>query len=168
MGSYWAVARLQPRHEHSGLVHLGLNGYTIYYPRVREKRIRHGRRIEVRPPLFWGYCFFTVEGGQWYSARWSIGVIGVIMDGTKPARVPDVVIDEIRSRERNGAVVLPTREEFKVGGQVRVLQGPFTGHLGLYAGMRPKERVEVLLQLLGSLRRVTLSRGAIELTRCTP
>jgi transcriptional antiterminator RfaH len=168
VGSYWAVARLQPRHEHSGLVHLGLNGYTIYYPRVREKRIRHGRRIEVRPPLFWGYCFFVVEDGQWYTARWAIGICGVIMDGTKPARVPDSVIAEIKGRERNGLVKLPRREELKPGDRVRVTQGAFAGHLGLYADMRPKERVEVLLQLLGSLQRVTLPRGAIELTRCTP
>ena len=34
--------------------------------------------IEIRPPLFSGYCFLTVEA-QWYAARWSIGVIGLII-----------------------------------------------------------------------------------------
>jgi transcriptional antiterminator RfaH len=162
---YWAVARLQPQHEHSGLVHLGLNGYEIYYPLVREKRIRRGRRIEVRPPLFWGYCFFVVENGLWYTARWAIGVCSVIMDGTIPARVPDAVIAEIRGRERNGLVELPRRDGLKPGDRVRVLYGPFANHLAIFADMKPRERVEVLLQLLGSLQKVELARASIEAAR---
>jgi hypothetical protein len=46
--------------------------------------------------------------------------------------------------------------------RVRVLGGPFQGQLGLYAGMRPHARVEVLLALLGGQQRVTLPRGRIE------
>ena len=162
---YWAVARLQPRHENAGLTHLRLNGYEIYYPRVSEKRVRNGRRIEVRPPLFWGYAFFVVKSGIWYTARWSIGVMGVIMDGTKPARVPDSVIAEIKGRERGGAVVLPERIVFKPGDQVRVLAGPLSGHLAIFAGMKPRQRAEILLQLLGGEQRVTLAKKDIEVVR---
>ena len=161
---YWAVARLQPQHENAGL-HLRLNGYEIYYPRVRERRIRHGRRIEARPPLFWGYCFFVVENGVWYTARWAIGVCDVIRDGVHPARVPDAVIEEIRARERNGLVELPKRVGLKPGDQVRVLRGPFAGHLVIFADMKPRERIEVLLQLLGSLQRVELARDTVEIVR---
>jgi transcription antitermination factor NusG len=96
--SYWAVARLEPHRERLALHCLTLAGFTAYYPRLRDWRIRHGRRIEVRPPLFPGYCFFMIEA-QWHSARWSVGVIGLIMGGIQPARVPDSVIAEIRCRE---------------------------------------------------------------------
>jgi transcriptional antiterminator RfaH len=99
---------------------------------------------------------------QWHSARWSIGVTAIIMDGAAPARVPDEVIDAIRCREVRGAVELPKLPRMKVGDRVRVLGGPFQGHFGLYAGMRPRERVEVLLALLGGQQRVTLPRGSIE------
>jgi transcriptional antiterminator RfaH len=160
--SYWAVARLQPRHERAGLINLGLQGYEVYYPCVRERRIRNGRRIEVRPPLFWGYCFFLVENGIWYTARWSIGVLGVIMDGTKPGCVPDAVIAELKAREHNGAIDLPRRDRFRPGDRVRITAGAFSGHLALYANMRPHERVEVLLQLLGSLQKVELRCADIE------
>jgi len=40
--------------------------------------------------------------------------------------------------------------------------GPFQGQLALYAGMKPRERVEVLLALLGGQQRVTLPKGDIE------
>ena len=125
---------------------------------MRERRISHGRKIEVRPPLLPGYCFLTVEA-QWYAARWSLGVIGLIMDGIKPARVADQVIDDLRARERNE---LPKRSGLQPGDHVRVLHGPLAGQLGLYAGQRPHERVLVVLALLGGQQRVELATSDIE------
>ena len=87
----------------------------------------------------------------------------IIMDGEAPAKVPDRVIADIRAREVRGAIELPQAPGMKIGERVRVLDGPFAGRLGLYAGMKPHERVEVLLMLLGSQRSVTLPRGGIEL-----
>ena len=42
------------------------------------------------------------------------------------------------------------------------MQGPFAGHIGLFAGMKPRARVEVLLSLLGSQQRMTLAADAVE------
>jgi transcriptional antiterminator RfaH len=77
------------------------------------------------------------------------------MDGAQPAKVPDDVIKEIHDRERNGAVELP-RRVLKRGDRVRILAGPFRGHLAIYAGMAAHERVAVLLEMLGRQQRVTL------------
>ena len=158
---YWACARLEPHKERLALHCLGLAGFETYFPRLRERRISHGRKIEVRPPLFPGYAFFVIEA-QWHAARWSVGVLGLIMDGIKPARVADQIIDDLRKRERNGLIELPKRSGPKPGDPVRILAGPFAGHLGLYAGMRPHERVLVLLGVLGGQQRVELARDAVE------
>jgi transcriptional antiterminator RfaH len=99
---------------------------------------------------------------QWHAARWAPGVTRIVLDGAAPARVPDGVIAEIRSRERGGLVELPRPPRFHPGDRVRVLHGPFIGHVGLYAGMRPRERVEVLLAILGGAQRVTLAVDAVE------
>ena len=85
---------------------LQLNGYQVYLPRIRERRIRRGRKIEVLQPLFVGYAFVRIVL-QWHAARWCPGTLGLIMDGLVPAKVPDCIISEIRSRERNGAIELP-------------------------------------------------------------
>jgi transcriptional antiterminator RfaH len=159
---YWACARLESRRETVAQHFLKLAGYEVYIPHVREQRLRRHRRVEVIAPLFPAYAFIVIER-QWHSARWSIGVTAIIMDGDHPARVPDLVIDEIRRREIRGAVELPKLPGMQVGERVRVLGGPFAGHLGLYAGMKPHARVEVLLALLGSQQRVILPRGSIEL-----
>jgi transcriptional antiterminator RfaH len=138
-----------------------LAGYEIYQPLLREQRRSHGRKIIVTPPLFPGYLFVWVVSG-WWNARWSPGVRRLIMDGLLPARVPDAVISEIRSRERGGFVELPKLHGLKPGMRVKVLQGPLRDQIGLLAALRPHERVLVLLQLLGGQQRVELARSSIE------
>jgi transcriptional antiterminator RfaH len=126
-----------------------LAGYTTYPPRLRQHRVPNGRRIVTTPPLFPGYLFVLIEL-QWHTARWAPGVTRIVLDGG----VPDAVIAEIGGRECNGLIELPKRELARPGDRVRVVRGPFQGHVGLYAGMRPRERVEVLLALLGGLEAV--------------
>jgi hypothetical protein len=89
----------------------------------------------------------------------------LIMDGLLPARVPDAVISEIRSRERGGFVELPKVHGLKPGMRVKVLQGPLQDHIGLLAALRPHERVLVLLQLLSGQQRVELARNAVEVVQ---
>jgi transcription antitermination factor NusG len=53
------------------------------------------------PLLFPGYVFALIVL-QWHAARYAPGVASIIMSGDVPARVPDAVIAELRSREHNG------------------------------------------------------------------
>jgi transcriptional antiterminator RfaH len=99
---------------------------------------------------------------EWYRARWSPGVVGIVLDGRAPARVPDAVISELRSREVGGLVMLPDPPALRHGDAVRVTQGAFTGLSGLYAGQRPHERVLILLALLGGHRQAELPAHSIE------
>jgi transcriptional antiterminator RfaH len=158
--AYWAACRLQPHRTALALHVLGLRGFETYCPRLRERRARHGRLHEVIKPLFVGYTFVLIQL-QWHAARWAPGTLGLIMDGERPARVPDNVIADLRARERNGAVELPPRP--RPGDRVRVLRGPFRDRLALYAGMSGPDRVAVLLHLLGREHKVLLPRLDIEI-----
>jgi transcription antitermination factor NusG len=155
---YWCCAQLQASRERLALHCLSkVNGFEIYSPRIRLPRTRWE---DATRPLFPGYCFVLIIA-QWWSARWSPGVIRIVLDGAVPARVPDQVIDAIRRREVRGVVELPKPPGLQTGDRVKILHGPFGGHLGLYAGMKPHERIDVLLQLLGGACRVTLARSDV-------
>jgi len=135
--------------------------YRVYQPLLREHRRSHGRKIIATPPLFPGYLFVWVVRG-WWDARWSAGVRRLVMDGEQPARVPENVIAEIKSREVGGFVELPRPRGLVPGMRVRVTSGPLHDQIGLLGALRPHERVLVLLQLLGGERPVELGRNAIE------
>jgi transcriptional antiterminator RfaH len=159
--SYWAVARLEPHRERLALHCLSLSGFVTYLPRLRERRIRAGRKIVTTPALFPNYAFVLIEL-QWHAARWAAGVSTLIMNGMEPAHVSDTVIAEIRSRERGGLIDLAPPPALRPGARVRILRGPFCDHLAIFADTKPRERVEILLQLLGSVQRVTLAESDIE------
>src|SRR6516225_6450510 len=162
--AFWCAARLQSQHEQYALHCLGVAGFMTYYPRLRVRRARFGRKVEILPALFPDYAFVLIQL-QWHTARWAPGTLGLIMDGIQPAKVPDPVIEEIRARERDGLIDLPKPPPLRRGVRVRILRGPFTGHLAIFADMKPRERVEILLQLLGGEQRVTLAKKDIEVVR---
>jgi transcription antitermination factor NusG len=156
--AYWAAVQLQASRERLALHCLSkVNGFEIYSPRIKAPRAR--REVGTRP-LFPGYCFVLIVS-QWWAARWSPGVIRIVLDGAVPARVPDQAITELRRREHRGVIELPKPPGLHAGDRVKILRGPFGGHLGLYAGMKPHERVDVLLRLLGGACRVTLAKSDI-------
>ena len=158
---YWCCAQTEPKREAAATHFLGLAGYEVYCPRLRLIRPRRGRKVESRPALFPSYLFVLITAG-WWNARWCPGIVKLLANGDALMVVPDGLIEEIKSRERGGLIELPRRDGLRPGEQVRVLQGPFAGHLGLYQGMRPHERVLVLLAVLGGQSRVELAKGAVE------
>ena len=163
--SYWASAQLQPQRDGLALHCLRQAGFETYAPRLREPRTAHGRKVTRTPLLFPGYLFVWIDL-QWHRARWCCGVIRLITAGdATPARVPDGVIADLKGCETDGLTDLPPPPKFRAGDRVRVVRGPFAGHVGLYAGMKPRERVEVLLVILVGSQRVTLAADAVEQAR---
>ena len=151
---FWSCAQLETHHERLALHCLGLAGYQVYQPRIRRVT---ARKSSDSTALFPAYAFVRIEL-QWHAARWSPGVIRILLNGERPARVPDQVITELRNREdKRGLITLPRPPGLQRGDQVRIVAGPFTHALGLYDGMRPHQRVAVLLRLLGGLQRVELA-----------
>jgi transcriptional antiterminator RfaH len=158
--AFWCCARFELHREQVAKHFLALAGFATYIPQMREQRSRRGRRFDTIVPLFPSYGFIQIVE-QWHAARWSLGVLGLIMDGIRPATVPDNILDDIRKREVNGIVQLPKQRGLQAGDPVRVTGGPFTGHLALFEEMKPHQRVEILLAFLGARQRVTLQRSDI-------
>jgi transcriptional antiterminator RfaH len=73
------------------------------------------------------------------------------------------VIDEIKARESGGYVVVPKAPGWKRSSNVRVVRGAFTDQFAVFEGMRPRERVEVLLMLFGGQQRVELPKADVRL-----
>jgi transcriptional antiterminator RfaH len=146
--AYWSCAQLQPNRVRLALHFLELNGFATYCPRVYTE----GRSLPDY--LFPGYAFVSIES-QWHIVRRTPGVAKLVMHDDQPARVADRVIADLRSREAaDGLVHLR-------GDRIRITAGAFQGLTGIYQGMKSRERVEVLLALLGAERRLVLAKRDI-------
>ena len=80
-----------------------------------------------------------------------------VLLGTDDAPLPVAgqVVSTLQQREDDaGFVKLEHRPDFRVGQKIRVLEGVFADCLGLYDGMPDRDRIAVLLDLLGRKVRV--------------
>lgn len=160
--SYWAAVQFQSQREKVALHFLGLSGFAVWLPRICERKIIRGARQDVLKPLFPGYLFVAIEA-QWAAIRACPGITRVVTNGLTPAKVPDDVIKNLRMREKNGVIELPEPPpRLRPGGKVKIINGLFRDRVGLVAGMAPRDRIIVLLNLLGAEQRVTMLASDVE------
>jgi transcriptional antiterminator RfaH len=163
MTSRWYVVQTQPHAEGKAMGHLIRQGFATYLPRYLKRR-RHARKVEtVAAPLFPRYLFVSVdmEMQRWRSIHSTTGVSRLVCNGDEPAQVPPAVVAELQGRETGGFVQLERRPRFAPGEQIRIVDGVFADSLGLFEGMADRERVAILLDLLGRKVRILLDEGAI-------
>ena len=149
----WWVVQTESQREHSVRVLLMRAKYETYLPRIKERG-----RIK---PLFPGYVFVRA-GWRWYPVRWTDHVMRLLMSGDQPAQLPDKTVDEIRKRQIGGFVKLPSPPRLRKGQSVRVVRGSFEGLFAVHQGMSSKDRVWVLLDLLGQKVSVQLPYRDLE------
>jgi transcriptional antiterminator RfaH len=160
----WFVAHTQPHAEAKATSHLERQGFDIYFPRYLKRR-RHARRIEtVVAPLFPRYLFVAVDTAaqRWRSIYSTIGVARLVCNGDEPTAVPDGIVEALKCREDAGGFIkLDYRPPFRPGDKIRVLDGAFTSCLGLFESMADRERIAILLDLLGRKVRVVLDADLV-------
>jgi transcriptional antiterminator RfaH len=160
----WYVVQTHVHAETKAATHLVRQGYPIYLPRYLKRR-RHARRVDtVAAPLFPRYLFVAIDQmtQRWRSIQSTIGVTHLVRNGDEPAAVPAGIIDELRRREdERGLITLDFRPRFAPGDKIRVVDGVFSECLGLFEGMADRERVAILLDLLGRKVRVVLDGESV-------
>jgi transcriptional antiterminator RfaH len=160
----WYVVQTHVHAETKAVLHLDRQGYATYLPRYLKRR-RHARRIDnVMAPLFPRYLFVSVDTAaqRWRAIQSTVGVSRLVCNGDEPARVADGVVASLKVREgADGAIQLKLRPRFAPGAQIRIVDGVFASCLGLYEGMSDRDRVAVLLDLLGRKVRVLVDDFSI-------
>lgn len=154
--AFWAVAQTQNFSESKACRYLTSDGYECYLPKVLHVDRKRKRTREVA--LFAKYLFVRIVD-RWHSIQSTVGVTRLLTNSQFiPLCVPDLVINELKSREdKKGYVVLDNVSNFKLGQKVLVVGGQFNGMPGLYNGMSTRQRERVLLQLLGQYVGVELN-----------
>lgn len=155
-------------------------GYRLYAPMLREMLVPAARKLslsqrknrhlfgrEKLTPYFGSYRFvrFNVAIDPWHDLFKLVGVHGIGCKGNVPVAMPNELIEELQMLEQNGAIPATTPVKalfYKVGEEVRVNTGPFSGFTGKVETIDERGRIGLLLDLFARLTPVDLTADDIE------
>lgn len=159
----WYAAHTLPHQEMRAQSNLDRQGYRVWLPAFKRSR-RHARRIDtVTAPVFPGYLFveLDLDIDAWSPINGTFGVRRLLCQEGRPSEVPASFIEELsQTLDDDGLVSLP-ETALKPGQKVRLLAGPFADCVGTLLGLAARDRVALLLQVLGTDVSATVSRRLV-------
>lgn len=166
MPQQWYAIRSKPRKEEVVWLQVASQGFETYYPRIRVNPV-NPRSKKLRP-YFPGYLFVRADLDEVGMSifQWMPHSIGLVSFGGEPSIVPENLVVAIRQKlDRINAAGGAIFDGMKPGDAVWISEGPFKGYEAIFdERVAGSERVRVLLEFLGSKRKVplTLHAGQIE------
>jgi transcriptional antiterminator RfaH len=91
-----------------------------------------------------------------------LGVVSLVRFGQLPARVPDQLLALLHGREDAEGLQAIEPQPLKIGARVRVATGSLAGYEGIFLAKTARERVVVLLDILGKATRTQMDALDIE------
>jgi transcriptional antiterminator RfaH len=156
----WYAVQAKPGQERLAETNLLRQGYRCYLPRLKARRRIGGRSIDTAVPLFPGYLFVAldVEREAWRSINGTLGAVGIVAFGGRPAALPEGVVEAIRGRESaDGLVHDDQLRRMRPGDRVAIAEGPLADSDALFEAADGRNRVTVLMRMLGRRVPVRLS-----------
>ncbi|EJW09567.1 Transcriptional activator RfaH [Rhodovulum sp. PH10] len=157
--SSWIVVNTHAHKERVAIENLERQFYGTYCPMIRTQ-VRHARKTsQVLRPLFPGYLFVALdlERDRWRPILSTLGVRSVVRDRDTPSRLDPAIIESLKAREVDGAIVRPA-SPYQVGQDVKIAGGALDGLVVKIIALGEKDRIVVLLDLLN--RSIEVRMGA--------
>ena len=126
--------------------------FDFYLPKITIKKINSKPKEEV---LFPGYIFVNTSFENYSALKYTMGIKNIIKFGDNISCISDEDIKAMQIAEETSKID-PITSIIQVGQDVLISRGSLKGSIVKVCSLSSKERVEVLLSFLGSMRRVTI------------
>lgn len=161
---YWYVIHTVHNQEFRAEVNLKNQGYQLYLPKYIGIR-KHARKVDkILKPLFPRYLFIKLDLSLDNISRvnYTFGVNKLVTLGVEPNTLPDFIVDNLRAQEdKDGNLDSIINSIYKVGEHVKLGNGVLKGNNAVFMGKTEKQRVFVLLDILG--RKLNISVPSMSL-----
>lgn len=160
----WYLIHTRPRQERIALENIGRQGYGAFLPLMRSRKRCKGRLADVVEPMFPRYLFVRLNTttDNWRPLHSTLGVSTLVRFGVEPARVPAKLVELLRYQAGDDGIRDMPASALKPGERVRIATGPFEGFEGILHVKSGRERVILLLDIIGGKVRVELDEKDIE------
>jgi len=149
----WLVANYKINEIKRVEINLKNQSFDYYLPRIVTKKHNLNPKEEV---MFPGYIFINAEVDKYSSVRYTKGIKDIIRFGENIAQISDEEIKSINFVEKSSREE-PLIQKIQIGQEVNIISGTFKGNIAKICSLPSKERVGILLRVLGSMRRIDVS-----------
>lgn len=159
----WYAVYTQSRHEAKVEKVLQQKGMQVFLPRVITTSRRRDRKCLLKLPLFPGYIFVRtfLDSPEYLEILKAPGVVRLLGNGS-PIPVAEETVDSVRAIVDSNQPFYPC-PYLKAGTQVRVLEGPLAGVIGVIRGHKDKmRRLIVSVEMFKRSVAVELDGEAVE------
>lgn len=158
----WFAVQTKANLEYFVIKKLKSNNYKTYIP-AYETTVSHARSFKkVVKPLFPNYFFVELDENStgFREINYTSGVVSILNSGYEPIIVPNTIISNFRNLEDgNGFINLAKTLNYYEGQNVKINSGVFKGKIGSFIGLNGKDRILVLLNILGKSIRVPVKEA---------
>ncbi len=155
---HWIVATYKINEIKKVETNLLNQNFDYYLPRIIVEKTNSQIKEEI---LFPGYIFINTSVENCKPISNTIGIKDIIKFGNF---IPFLTDDQIKSIE----VIVrlsesnPKVEKIEIGQEGIIASGPLKGNMVKVCSLPSRKRVEVLMHLLGSIRRVKISQKSLK------
>ncbi len=148
----WFIINAKPKQEFIAEKNLKLFGAKVYLPLFKKNVKKNKKKIKIIAPLFNGYLFaqFSIED-LYHKIKFAKGVKKILGSNNSVWAIDNDKIEDIKSRENDGIVVLKKKKErFKKGDHILIDEGDFDGWEGIFCEELPDcKRAMIMLTNVG-------------------
>jgi transcription antitermination factor NusG len=159
----WFALYVQPRKEKVVEQELLKRGYEIYLPIKQELRQWKDRKRIIEVPLIPSYVFMNIEEKEVWDIVRINGCVKFIWFNGKPCPIPDNQIDSIKLLLEKKVEIKQTSINPSSGDLVRIIEGDFTGLVGVFLHKKEKNNFAVRISSLGIDLTITIDESKFEL-----
>ena len=152
---HWYLIKTKSKQEDIAIFNLENQNFHVYCP--------HALISNKNVALFPGYIFIQLDKDtqNWSPIRSTKGVLHFIRFGLSYAKIPDNIIEFIKTNELNTAEKLKNINKFKPGDKVLITDGVFKNCIAIFQSFKPDERVILFMNLLGQQQDITIRKNSL-------
>ena len=159
----WFALYVQPRKEKVVEQELLKRGYEVYLPIKQVLRQWKDRKRIIEVPLIPSYVFMNIEEKEVWDIVRINGCVKFIWFNGKPCPIPDNQIDSIKLLLAKNVEIEQTSINPSSGDLVRIIEGDFTGLVGVFLHKKEKNNFAVRISSLGIDLTITIDESNFEL-----
>jgi transcriptional antiterminator RfaH len=154
----WLIVQIRPNSSDLAIRNLERQGFETFMPKMKVTIKKENKFINKEVFVFPGYAFIGVDlqSSYWTKINSTYGVSKLLSFSNKPSEISLDLIVALKNRYEDKINTI-INENLKKGDTIKFNDGPFTDLVANIESVDAKNRIYVLLEVMGGHRRLEIN-----------